>query len=238
MDLYPWPELLIFDLDGTLIDSKEDIAAALNQTLTERRLPTLAHEEIYAHVGNGVYNLIEGAVAAAGGDDTEAALAHFMGVYDRRLLERTHLYAGAAEVVGHFTGVPMALITNKSMRFTRPILDGLGVAAWFDPILARDTLPECKPHPGPLLHCIDAHGVDPTRTWMVGDGATDIDAGHAAGVRTVGCLYGFRTEAEVVSAQPDALIRDLRELPALFACGLLRRPQRRRVAPPGMKGRR
>jgi len=217
MALHPWPELLIFDLDGTLIDSKEDIAAALNQTLSERGRPTLAREEIYAHVGNGVYNLIEGAVEAAGGDQVAAALAHFMAVYDARLLERTHLYAGAREVVDHFAGVPLALITNKSMRFTRPILDGLGVAHWFDPILARDTLPECKPHPGPLLHCIEAHGVDPTRTWMVGDGATDIDAGHAAGVRTIGCLYGFRTEEEVVSARPDALIRDLRDLPGLFA---------------------
>jgi len=216
MDLYPWPELLIFDLDGTLIDSKEDIAAALNQTLTERHLPTLANEEIYAHVGNGVYDLIEGAVAAAGGD-VEAALMHFMATYDARLLERTYLYAGAAEIAAYFAGVPMALITNKSMRFTRPILDGLGVAGWFDPILARDTLPECKPHPAPLLHCIDAHGADPTRTWMVGDGATDINAGHAAGVHTVGCLYGFRTEQEVTGARPDCLIRDLRDLPALFA---------------------
>lgn len=214
---HPWPELLIFDLDGTLIDSKEDVAAALNQTLAERGLPTLAHETIYAHVGNGVYNLIEKAVAAAGGDDVAAALAHFMTTYDARLLERTHLYEGAAEVVAHFAGVAMALITNKSMRFTRPIVDGLGVAGWFDPILARDTLPTCKPHPGPLLHCIEAHGARPERTWMVGDGATDIDAGHAAGVHTVGCLYGFRTEQEVVGAKPDCLIRDLRELPGLFA---------------------
>jgi len=216
MALYPWPELLIFDLDGTLIDSQEDIAGALNQTLTERGLTPLAREEIYAHVGNGVYDLIEGAVAAAGGDAVEAALTHFMAIYDRRLLERTHLYAGAREVVDHFAGVPLALITNKSMRFTRPILDGLGVTGWFDPILARDTLSECKPHPGPLLHCIDAHGAHPTRTWMVGDGATDIDAGHAAGVRTVGCLYGFRTQEEVEAAKPDCLIRDLRDLPALF----------------------
>ena len=217
MALYPWPQLLIFDLDGTLIDSKEDIAAALNQTLTERDLSPLARAEIYAHVGNGVYHLIEKAVAAAGGGEVEAALAHFMGIYEARLLEHTRLYPGVAEVVGHFAGVPMALITNKSMRFTRPILDGLGVSRWFDPILARDTLSECKPHPAPLLHALAAHRADPQRTWMVGDGATDIDAGHAAGVRTVGCLYGFRSEAEVVAARPDCLLRDLRDLPGLFA---------------------
>ncbi|RMF81232.1 MAG: HAD family hydrolase [Nitrospirae bacterium] len=226
MATHPWPELLIFDLDGTLIDSKEDIAAALNQTLAESGLPQLAREVIYAHVGNGVFELIRGTVAAAGGDEgqAEAVLGRFMEVYEARCLERTRLYPGAHEVRVRFAGVPMALITNKSMRFTRPILAGLGIAAWFEPVLARDSLARCKPHPEPLLHCLARHGADPARTWMVGDGAVDIEAGRAAGVRTVGCLYGFRTEAELRAARPDALIRDLRELPGLFGPGPGLRP--------------
>jgi phosphoglycolate phosphatase len=203
---FPWPDLLIFDLDGTLIDSKVDLANSLNQALRERGMQELDHEEIYSYVGNGVYNLIERSVHAAGGDDVDGALSHFMTVYDRRLLEHTRLYDGIAEVLDHFRDVPLALITNKSMRFTRPIVEGLGVGHRFQPLLTRDSLPECKPHPAPVQHCLVAHGVRPRYTWMIGDGATDMVAGKTAGVRTCGCLYGFRSKEELAQAAPDALI--------------------------------
>jgi phosphoglycolate phosphatase len=213
---FPWPDLLIFDLDGTLIDSKTDLANSLNQSLRERGLRELAREEIYSYVGNGVYNLIERSVRAVGSDDVEGALAHFMGIYDRRLLEQTRLYDGVADVLNYFRGVPLALITNKSMRFTRAIVDGLGVTHYFHPLLARDSLPQCKPHPAPITHCIEIHEARRTYTWMVGDGATDITAGKAAGVRTCGCLYGFRSEEEVRGAAPDLLIHEPRELLTVF----------------------
>jgi phosphoglycolate phosphatase len=212
----PWPDLLIFDLDGTLIDSKTDLANSLNQSLRERGLRELAREEIYSYVGNGVYNLIERSVRAVGSDDVEGALAHFMAIYDHRLLEQTRLYDGIAEVLSHFHDVPLALITNKSMRFTRPIVDGLGVAHHFHPLLARDSLPHCKPHPAPITHCIETHKARPSHTWMVGDGATDITAGKAAGVRTCGCLYGFRSAEELRAAAPDILIHEPRELLTVF----------------------
>ena len=212
----PWPDLVIFDLDGTLIDSKTDLANSLNQSLRERGLRELEREEIYSYVGNGVYNLIERSVRAVGSDDVDGALAHFMTVYDRRLLEQTRLYDGVAEVLNHFREVPLALITNKSMRFTRPIVDGLGVAHYFHPLLARDSLPQCKPHPAPITHCIEIHEARRSHTWMVGDGATDITAGKAAGVHTCGCLYGFRSEEELRGAAPDLLIREPRDLLTVF----------------------
>ncbi|MGD2062203.1 MAG: HAD hydrolase-like protein [Nitrospirota bacterium] len=214
---FPWPDLLIFDLDGTLIDSKEDLANSLNQALREQGLTELDREEIYSYVGNGVYNLIDRSVRAAGGDDVDGALSHFMTVYDRRLLEHTRLYDGIEEVLHHFRDVPLALITNKSMRFTRPIVEGLGVAHRFQPLLTRDSFPECKPHPRPVQHCVAAHGVRPQHSWMIGDGATDVVAGKAAGVRTCGCLYGFRSEAELTQAAPDALITSPRDLVNLFS---------------------
>jgi len=213
---FPWPDLLIFDLDGTLIDSKEDLANSLNQALRERGLKELEREEIYSYVGNGVYNLIERAVHATGGGDVDGALSHFMTVYDRRLLEHTRLYDGMAEVLHYFRDIPLALITNKSMRFTRPIIEGLGVAQRFRPLLTRDSFPECKPHPGPVQHCVAAHGARRSHTWMIGDGATDITAGRAAGVRTCGCLYGFRSEQELRHAGPDALIAAPGDLLDLF----------------------
>ena len=212
----PWPDLLIFDLDGTLIDSKLDLANSLNQSLRERGLRELERDEIYSYVGNGVYNLIERSVRAVGSDDVDGALAHFMAVYDRRLLEKTRLYDGVAEVLHHFRRIPIALITNKSMRFTRPIVEGLGVAHYFHPLLARDSLPQCKPHPAPITHCVEIHRARPSHTWMVGDGSTDITAGKAAGVRTCGCLYGFRGEEELRAAAPDLLIREPRELLTAF----------------------
>jgi phosphoglycolate phosphatase len=211
-----WPDLLIFDLDGTLIDSKQDLANSLNQALRERGMKELDREEIYSYVGNGVYNLIERSVHAAGGDDVHGALSHFMTVYDQRLLEHTRLYDGIVEVLDHFHDVPLALITNKSMRFTRPILVGLGVVHRFRPLLTRDSFPECKPHPGPVQHCVVAHGVRQSHTWMIGDGATDIVAGRSAGVHTCGCLYGFRSEEELTEAGADALISAPGDLLTLF----------------------
>ena len=211
-----WPDLLIFDLDGTLIDSKEDLANSLNQALRERGMKELDRAEIYSYVGNGVYNLIERSVRAAGGDDVDGALQHFMTIYDRRLLEHTRLYDGIAQVLDYFRDTPLALITNKSMRFTRPIVEGLGVAHRFQPLLARDSFPECKPHPGPVEHCVATRGVRRSHTWMIGDGATDIVAGKSAGVHTCGCLYGFRSKEELTRAGADVLIAAPGDLLTLF----------------------
>jgi len=206
--------LFVFDLDGTLIDSVADIAAAVNETLgrLEPAPAPLSVERVRAHVGNGARLLISRSLSEVGGTtDVDRALTVFRECYRRRLLDNTRLYPGVAEALERLAGRPLAVLTNKPGDMSRAILEGLGVAGRFFRVIGGGDGAPHKPDPSGLRSLIDEAGVRPAETVMIGDSAVDIETGRRAGTRTVGVRYGFAPH-ELDGAAPDLLIDDLRRL--------------------------
>jgi phosphoglycolate phosphatase len=186
--------LCVFDLDGTLVDSRRDLADAANALIVERGGRPLAVDRITAMVGEGAAKLVMRALLAAGRrrDDLDAALARFLELYDERLLAHTHLYSGTRETLEAMAGrVPLAVLTNKPQRHTERLLDGLAVRVFFRWVIGGDTPHGRKPDPAGLSHLIAAAGVTAADTVMVGDSAIDLRTARAAGTRVCLVRYGF-----------------------------------------------
>ena len=203
---------LIFDLDGTLVDSTEDLATATNLTLTELGLPLHTVDEVRRFVGDGARMLLKRALPEDRWDALDDALERFMVHYQAHLVDRTAPYDGIAEMLEGLDGVPKAIASNKPERFIRPILETLGWADLFAPIVGGDSLPERKPHPSMILSVCEQLGVPPADTLMVGDSVQDIGAGLAAGTETCGVSWGFRPGALLIDAGAHRVIDEPSEL--------------------------
>ncbi len=213
----PYVELLIFDLDGTVIDSKKDIANSVNLTFRDVGLPEKPHELIYTYVGNGVRQLI---IDAVGSDDPKLiddALDCFEQHYLSHLLDHTQLFPGIEDVLAHFEHKKTALVTNKPAHYTEKIIAGLNLSSAFDLILGAGPKMQLKPHPEMLLKTVSALNVDVKKTVMIGDSLNDIHAAKAAGVFSCGVGYGFGHAAELKTSEPDFLIESSVELTTLFS---------------------
>ena len=208
--------LVVFDLDGTLIDSSADLAAAVNGTLARIApdAPPLPPERIRSFVGHGARQLVERALAEAGlPQRAEEVLPVFLEVYRAHMLDRTRLYPGVAEALASLrSGYRLAVLTNKPGDMSRAILEGLGVARAFARICGPEDVPARKPDPAGLLRLMEEAGAGPEDTAMVGDSAVDIRTGRGAGVLTVGVSYGLDPEG-LRAHPPDVLLDDLRDLP-------------------------
>jgi phosphoglycolate phosphatase len=208
---------VVFDLDGTLIDSRTDIALAANHALAENGFPTLSVERVSGYVGDGAELLLTRAAAIQPGDPRLPALyAAFIAFYCAHPADHTRLCPGAAEALDGRLMLPLALCTNKPRITTEPVLAALGLDG-FHVVVAGGDLPEKKPHPAPLFHIAQALAVEPRELVMVGDGAQDVLAGRAAGARTVGVRGGIQAEARLFAAEPDVVIESLAELSDLVA---------------------
>jgi phosphoglycolate phosphatase len=211
--------LLVFDLDGTLVDSSRDLASALNATLERLSpgTPPLPLETVVAFVGEGARRLIERSLLRAGLDrPVEEVLATYLECYRDRLLDTTRLYPGIREALDALDGRPLAVLTNKPGDMSRTILEGLGVAQRFAGIWGAGDVPQRKPDPGGLLRILEDLHRTPAETWMVGDSATDVGAGRAAGVRVAGVTWGFHPDA-LRAAGPDVLLGEPGQLVGLPA---------------------
>ncbi|MCH7923094.1 MAG: HAD-IA family hydrolase [Nitrospinae bacterium] len=210
-------DALCFDLDGTLIDSAEDLIQATIHSLHGLGIDPPPPEVIIGYVGGGARGLLQGSLGeAATPERLEAGLAAFIDYYGAHLLDHTLPYPGVEEVLRHFFATrPLAVITNKPEAFSRTILEGLGLAGYFREILGYDSVERKKPHPEGILQVLQGWGAEPTRAVMVGDSDHDILAGKAAGTVTVAVAYGFKPPEELASLGPDYLIHDIRELIAL-----------------------
>lgn len=213
-----WPQALLFDLDGTLIDSAADIAAATNRLLASEQHSPLEVAEVRSMIGNGVGKLVERAFAARGvrleGEAHVSMTARMMGFYADHLTGHTTLLGGAAEMLEayHGAGVRNAIVTNKPEAFTRTILDHFGLSRFVAVVVGGDTGPARKPAPDMLLHAASEAGIRPDRAIMVGDSAADIGAAKAAGMASVAVRGGYTAvPAEELGA--DAVIATLFELP-------------------------
>ena len=207
--------LVVFDLDGTLIDSRRDLADAANALIAERGGGTLEVDAIAGMVGEGAAMLVTRALTAAGLEaDLETALPRFLALYDERLLDHTVLYDGVADVLAALAArTTLAVLTNKPQRHTETILDGLGIARFFDAVVGGDTPHGRKPDPRGLRHLIAQAGGEAASTLMVGDSAIDLKTARAAGTRV--CLvrygFGFATAAGLLTGD-EILIENPRQL--------------------------
>ena len=215
----PVSRLVVFDLDGTLVDSIRDIAAAVRDALV-RVAPgarPLDEHEIHAFVGDGAPALIARCLAAAGIDrPLEVVLPLYLEAYRRRLLDTTAFYPGALEALEALKDRTLCVLTNKPGDLSRVLLAGLGAAHLFARIWGGGDVPEPKPDPAGLLRLMGETGARPEETVMVGDSPVDVATGRAAAVFTVGVTFGLDPRG-VVDARPDAVVADLRDLPKVLS---------------------
>jgi 2-phosphoglycolate phosphatase len=204
---------VVFDLDGTLVDSRADIAAAANAALSKHGLPMRSEEQICSFVGDGAANLIwRAAGLAPESARVDAILATFLEYYAAHPCVRTTAMPGALEALEALSDLPLALLTNKSRRVTAILLSELGIAGRFRCVLAGGDLPVIKPDPAPLLEIAHRLGVAATTLVMVGDGPQDVECGRGAGAFTVGVSGGIADPNRLAASRPDRLIGSLREL--------------------------
>jgi phosphoglycolate phosphatase len=207
--------LVIFDLDGTLVDSAPAIARAVNRTLTDWKLRNYDLAQITGWIGEGSRQLITYAMRAAGSDaDIDAVMPGFLEHYGETALE-AQPYPGVEDTLAalHGQGVKLAVCTNKPEQFVRPLLQARGLLQYFDGILGGDTLPERKPSGVPLLHLCAQAGVEPRDALMVGDSEIDALSAHNAGVPLVLVRYGYHKSLDLDAAGAVAVIETM---PALL----------------------
>ncbi len=206
---------VVFDLDGTLIDSRRDIAAAVNYTLTNSGRTALSESVIASFVGDGAAALVQRATGLEpGAPELGRLLDDFRTFYTAHATVFTQVYPGVRETLIELDGsaYSVALCTNKPRATTERVLLELDLGRHFEVVVCADDLPVKKPDPGPLLHIAKRLGVMPHEMVMVGDGPQDVNCGKAAGARTVGVTYGIKNREEVAAAEPDALIDGLPEI--------------------------
>jgi len=213
------PRLVMFDLDGTLVDSVPDLALAVDKMLLALGRPVAGLHAVREWVGNGVLVLVRRALAGSlehsGVDDGEAerALEIFMDAYADSH-ELTQVYPGVHETLKWMQaqGVEMALITNKPERFVAPLLDEMKLGRFFRWIIGGDTLPQRKPDPAALFHVMKMAGIPASQCLFVGDSRSDVQAAKAAGVTCVALSYGYNHGRPIEEESPAMVIDDLRAL--------------------------
>jgi phosphoglycolate phosphatase len=186
-------DLVVFDLDGTLVDSHRDLARAANAVVVELGGAPLPVEAIVRMVGEGAAVLVRRALVASGLDPaTPGALDRFLTIYDGCLLDETRPYPGTLEMLSAIHGTHrLAILTNKPSRATTRVLEGLGMATFFDPIVGGDTPFGRKPDPAGLLHVVSEAGTTPDRAMLVGDSPADLGAARNAGTAICLARFGF-----------------------------------------------
>jgi phosphoglycolate phosphatase len=218
------PDAVVWDLDGTLVDSAPDLARALNALLAEQGHATHAVKAVRPMIGAGVGKLVERGFRAAGQVleplRHEALTARFMQLYTNCATDSTRLAPHAADTLRHLqnTGVRQALCTNKPLGVTRLILETLGIEGYFGSVVGGDSTPHKKPHPGPVQKCLQELGVRPEQALMVGDSGADVGAARAAGVRVVLVPDGYTGEPSA-SLGADLVVSGLAEIAAWSVWG-------------------
>jgi phosphoglycolate phosphatase len=206
--------LLIFDLDGTLIDSKKDIADSLNYSLATEGFSTLPDEQIENLVGRGARQLVCQAIGNPTDDELGKVFRTFWNHYYAHLLDQTMLYPGVLNFLESFSHLSKAVVTNKPEIFSKKILEGLKIDHHFRWVIGGDTLPIQKPNPQVFDPILQDLGV-PVQALMIGDSDVDIECGRAAGFLTCAVTYGFRPRQELELVRPDFIIDGFEELEQL-----------------------
>jgi phosphoglycolate phosphatase len=209
-------ELVIFDLDGTLVDSSVDLANSVNATRAHLGLPPMEHAMVYSYVGNGAPVLIRKALGPEYPDDVVAsALEYFLQHYRAHMLDNTVLYPGVRQVLDQFRtqGISMAVLTNKPVGVSQAIVEGLGLHEHFRSVYGGNSFEQKKPHPVGIETLMAENGAARERTLMVGDSAVDVQTARNARVTACGVTWGFQPET-FTGYPPDFLVDTAEELAA------------------------
>jgi phosphoglycolate phosphatase len=217
------PALVLFDLDGTLIDTAPDLAWSIDFTLKQLNLPLCGEDKVRAWVGSGIEGLMKRALTMDfnGQPDShllEEAMSIFKECYFDNICERSRIYPGVKEALAylHARNYKIACVTNKSGRFTDKLLQMLGLYNEFGIIVSGDTLPLKKPHAAPLLHAAAHFSIEANEALMIGDSITDVSAARAAGCQIICVSYGYNKGRDVHELEPDAVVETLGDLKYLI----------------------
>jgi len=207
--------VLIFDLDGTLVDSKKDLTASVNHVRSTFHLPELTEYEISTFIGDGAQMMIQRALGAdAGPADVHAGLQLFLSYYREHMLDQSALYPGVDETLERLGDFQLAVLTNKPIRFSRTMLEGLGILHRFAAVYGGNSFERKKPDPVGVFQILTDTKGQPEKTWMIGDSAVDVLTGRNAGVKTCGVSWGYATDS-FKATPPDFLIHRFEELEEL-----------------------
>ena len=213
------PEMILIDVDGTLVDSVPDLAYCVDEMMKQLGRPVHGEAKVRDWVGNGVERLVRRAlIGQLDGEPDEAdfdrAYPIFLELYAVNTSQRSLLYPGIREGLDYLKqqGYRLGCVTNKASQFTLPLLRDLGVHDEFEIIVAGDTLPQKKPDPTPLLYAAEQLGIKPENALMVGDSQSDVKAARAAGFQIVCMSYGYNHGEDIRNYHPDAVIDALTEI--------------------------
>jgi phosphoglycolate phosphatase len=224
-------EVILFDLDGTLIDSAPDLALAINHMLTSLNRPTFSDDTIRSWVGNGAEFLVKRGLSGSSEIDEhldsnlfKKALQIFLNFYKENLCVDTKLYpnVGASLKIIKAQGYRLVIVTNKPIDFVAPILTGLALDGLFETVLGGDSLPKRKPDPLPLLHICQQFAVSVEQCLMVGDSKNDILAAKAANMESIGLSYGYNYGEDIGLHKPEAVFDDFSDIVATLSSDYLR----------------
>ena len=216
--LFAERSVILFDLDGTLVDSAADLTTTLRRMFAEDSLTAPQRSEIVRWIGDGAEMLVRRAYASRGARVPVGALARFKAHHDTCCLDETVPYAGIPELLQSLRGRQVAVVTNKPTPFAEMVVAGVGLAPWIQAVIGPERTPQRKPSPAHCLAALELFGAQPDEAVMVGDGTTDIAAGRDAGTGTIGVLWGFRSRRELEAERPDALAGDVAGLGSLLGC--------------------
>lgn len=217
------PEMVVFDLDGTLVDSVPDLAYSLDSMLQKLGMPDAGEMKTREWVGNGLERLVKRALT----DDLdkepdaslfEKALPLFISEYKQNACKRSRLYDGVREGLDYLLrhDFKLACVTNKQSQFTNIVLETLGIQNVFGIVISGDTLAKKKPDPLPLLHAAEHFGISASKALMVGDSVNDVSAARAAGFQILCVNYGYNHGQDIRLANPDLVIDSLAEFPNIL----------------------
>lgn len=205
--------LIIFDLDGTLVDSRIDITNAINYALKPYGIGPYTVEEITSLVGRGITKLIEDLIKPYKEIPINNVIERFLEHYERHIIDNTRPYAGVKETLEELRDYKKAVISNKREYLSKKALEGLGLLRYFEIVLGSDSTPEKKPSPLPVRMVLEKLNIPGSEAVIVGDSDLDIKAGKSAGVLTIAVSYGYRPRELLLEA--DHIINNIRELPGL-----------------------
>jgi len=218
------PEMILIDVDSTLVDSVPDLAYCVDEMMQQLGMPVHGEAKVRNWVGNGVERLVRRAlIGQLDGEPDEAlferAYPIFLALYAENTSKRSRLYPGVQAGLDFLKaeGYPLGCVTNKAAQFTEPLLRDLGVADYFTIIISGDTLEKKKPDPLPLLHAARHFGVTPEAALMIGDSVSDVKAARAAGFQIVCMSYGYNHGADIRDSHPDAVLDSLDQIQTLLA---------------------
>ena len=217
------PEMVLIDVDGTLVDSVPDLTYCVDEMMKQLDMPTHGEAKVRNWVGNGVERLVRRAlIGQLEGEPDEAlfeqAYPVFIKLYSENTSKRSCLYPGVKQGLEYLKeeGYQLGCVTNKAAQFTEPLLRDLGVNEYFSIVISGDTLEKKKPDPMPLLHAAKHFNVAPEQALMIGDSISDVKAARAAGFRIACMTYGYNHGVDIREASPDAVMDSMAELPDLL----------------------